>query len=102
MIQYAIISTMLALAGIGGTIAAIRHYRAKIAQVSGELDKAIRANEQQSKKLEQLRHVIKAQQEVQIEAEEKKREVRRHADPVDRANAATDLMRDIAKSGDKD
>jgi predicted Holliday junction resolvase-like endonuclease len=97
---YVIVTTLLALAGIGGTITAIRHYRAKVAAVSDELNEAIRASREQRKEIERLQHVIKAQQEVQLEAEEKKRKVRSHADPVDRANAATELMSDLSRGGD--
>jgi Sec-independent protein translocase protein TatA len=97
---YAIVTTLLALAGIGGTIAAIRHYRSKVAAVSDELNEAIQASREQRKEIERLQHVIRAQQEVQLEAEEKKRAVRGHADPVDRANSATELMSDLSRGGD--
>ena len=102
MIGYAIITTIVALAGIGGAFAIWRRSRERIAEIAGELDEAIHANQSLQKEIKRRAHIIRRQQEVQIETEEKKREVRKHADPVDRANAATQLMSDLSGSGDGD
>ena len=102
MIWYAVITTLVALAGIGGAFTIWRRSREKIADISKELNNAIHANQSLQKEIRKREHIIRRQQEVQIETEEKKREVRKHADPVDRANAAADLMSDIAGGGDGD
>jgi hypothetical protein len=102
VIQYSIISTLIAIAGIGATVTLWRKSRERIAEIAGELDEAIHANQELQKELKRREQIIEQQQEVRVETEEKKREVRRHADPVDRANAAIDLMRELSGSRDSD
>jgi len=102
VIQYALIATLVALAGIGVNVWQFRSNRAKLAELSAELNESLKATRQLRREVEKQRHIIKAEQEVIRETAEKKSEIRSHADPVDRANAATDLMSKLAGSGDGD
>jgi len=99
---YALISTAVALAGIGGTVAAVKYYRAKVAEISQELNEAIHANYSLRKEMERREHIIQRQQEVQLEAEKQKNEIRNHADPTDRANAASGIMSKLSRGSDRD
>lgn len=56
--------------------------------------------EVERKKVQQHRHAIKAMEEVNAGAAKKKREIRKHSKPIDRANAATDVMSELARNGD--
>jgi predicted Holliday junction resolvase-like endonuclease len=102
MLTYALIVTVIALAATGVAVTIWKRSRERIADVARELDEAIKANRSLQREIKRREHIIRRQQEVQIETEEKKREVRKHADPVDRANAATRLMSDLAGSSDGD
>lgn len=102
MLTYSLIVTVIAIAATGAAVTIWKRSRERVAEVAKELNEAIKANRSLQKKIKQREHVIRRQQEVQIEAEEKKREVRKHDDPVDRADAATRLMSDLARGSDGD
>lgn len=98
--QYAIITTLVAVAAVAVNAWQFRRNRKKVAEISNELTEAIKANHSLQEQVRKQRHIIKAAQEVMHETAEKKREIRKHPDPTDRANAATDIMSKLAGSGD--
>ncbi len=73
--------------------------KAKRNQERGVYQRVIDAKE---KELQQHKHAIKAMEEVSQRAAKKKREIRKHSDPADRANAATNVMSDLARGDRKD
>lgn len=100
MIQYAIIATLAALVGIACNVWQFRRNREKVAEISDELNESLKATRQLRSEVEKQRHIIAAEQEVIRETAKNKSEIRNHPDPVDRANAATDLMSKLAGGGD--
>lgn len=97
--QYAIITTLVALAAVAVNVWQFRRNRQKVAEVARELDEAIHANQSLQEQIRKQRHIIKAEQEVIRETAEKKKDIRSHADPADRADAATDIMSKLSRGG---
>jgi hypothetical protein len=102
LIQYAILSTLAALSAVALNAWQFRRNREKVAEISAELNESLKATRDLRREVERQRHIIKAEQEVISETAKTKSEIRNHANPVDRANAATDLMSKLAGSGDGD
>jgi len=101
-LRYSLIVTAVAIVTTGAAALIWKQSRKRIAEISQDLNDAIAANYSLWKELERREHIIRRQQEVQNEAEEQKREVRKHANPGDRANAASDLMSELSRGGDGD
>jgi uncharacterized membrane-anchored protein YhcB (DUF1043 family) len=102
VIQWALGATVVAVLLVAVVIKLARSKREKVAELEADLQETRRILRQTRDELERHAVVAEKQGEIREDANQKKRGIRNSPDPGDRARAATDVMSELAGSGDRD
>ena len=98
MMQWALVSTGVAILAASVLVLVIKSTRRKVAALENHVSQLQAMVETAAERLRQEQAANTAAQEARIEANEAKRDIREHADPGDRARSATDKLRGLSGS----
>lgn len=92
-----IIAILIGIALISGFI--IYSMAKKLKKLKANNKNLLNAIDKQKEEIEKHRHIIKRMEEINKNASDIKKQIRDNDNPVDRANAATDVMQNLSRSG---